>query len=191
VRTTVIDPQGCSETNDFSPGDVWYFPRGHAHVLETLGDSPVTSSLSSTMVTFRIRTFSITDWLGHAQRSCSPRISGFRVDVRKLPKSEVYFAKGRFAASPRSLARLEAAAADAQIQPSFPKALRDVQWRHRMARRRLPVPHFHHDDGVVLEMEPGALRELHWHPNAAEWQYVLSGDFACRSLFEWRGGRRI
>jgi oxalate decarboxylase len=31
--------------------------------------------------------------------------------------------------------------------------------------------------GVVLEMEPGALRELHWHPNAAEWQYVLSGKF--------------
>ena len=31
--------------------------------------------------------------------------------------------------------------------------------------------------GVVLEMEAGALRELHWHPNAAEWQYVLSGDF--------------
>ena len=32
--------------------------------------------------------------------------------------------------------------------------------------------------GVVLEMEPGALRELHWHPNAAEWQYVLSGQFS-------------
>ncbi len=32
--------------------------------------------------------------------------------------------------------------------------------------------------GVVLEMEAGALRELHWHPNAAEWQYILSGDFS-------------
>src|SRR3954452_15654995 len=28
VRTTVIDPQGHSETNDFEPGDIWYFPRG-------------------------------------------------------------------------------------------------------------------------------------------------------------------
>src|SRR5437870_3873846 len=25
VRTTVIDPQGDVETNDFEPGDVWYF----------------------------------------------------------------------------------------------------------------------------------------------------------------------
>ena len=29
VRTTVLDPSGNSEINDFDPGDVWYFPRGH------------------------------------------------------------------------------------------------------------------------------------------------------------------
>ncbi|MBO0733085.1 MAG: cupin domain-containing protein [Methylocapsa sp.] len=41
--------------------------------------------------------------------------------------------------------------------------------------------------GVVLEMEAGALRELHWHPNAAEWQYILSGRFSV-TLFG-SGGR--
>ena len=40
VRTTVIDPQGCAETNEFQAGDIWYFPRGHGHVIETLGDQP-------------------------------------------------------------------------------------------------------------------------------------------------------
>jgi oxalate decarboxylase len=30
--------------------------------------------------------------------------------------------------------------------------------------------------GVLLELEPGGLRELHWHPNADEWQYVLEGQ---------------
>jgi oxalate decarboxylase len=29
--------------------------------------------------------------------------------------------------------------------------------------------------GVILKLEPGALRELHWHPTADEWQYVLKG----------------
>src|ERR1700734_2257301 len=37
VRTTVIGPDGTSETNDFDPGDVWYFPRGHGHMLQGLG----------------------------------------------------------------------------------------------------------------------------------------------------------
>ena len=29
--------------------------------------------------------------------------------------------------------------------------------------------------GTLLNLKRGALRELHWHPNADEWQYVLSG----------------
>src|SRR5436853_382624 len=36
VRTTVIGPDGLSETNDFDPGDVWYFPRGHGHAVQNL-----------------------------------------------------------------------------------------------------------------------------------------------------------
>src|SRR5579872_3480229 len=40
VRTTVLSPGGYRETNDFEPGDVWYFPRGHGHMLECLGDEP-------------------------------------------------------------------------------------------------------------------------------------------------------
>jgi oxalate decarboxylase len=29
--------------------------------------------------------------------------------------------------------------------------------------------------GALLNLDRGSLRELHWHPNADEWQYVLSG----------------
>jgi oxalate decarboxylase len=32
--------------------------------------------------------------------------------------------------------------------------------------------------GVILELEPGALRELHWHPSADEWQYVFEGNIS-------------
>ena len=28
---------------------------------------------------------------------------------------------------------------------------------------------------ALVELEPGAMRELHWHPNADEWQYYLEG----------------
>ena len=30
--------------------------------------------------------------------------------------------------------------------------------------------------GALLTIKPGSLRELHWHPNAAEWQYYLKGS---------------
>jgi oxalate decarboxylase len=29
--------------------------------------------------------------------------------------------------------------------------------------------------GVILDLNLGGLRELHWHPNADEWQYVFEG----------------
>jgi oxalate decarboxylase len=32
--------------------------------------------------------------------------------------------------------------------------------------------------GVSMKLEPGAMRELHWHPNADEWQYVIDGDLS-------------
>src|SRR2546421_3702758 len=40
VRTTGLGPGGGAETNDFEPGDVGYFPRGHGHMLECLGGEP-------------------------------------------------------------------------------------------------------------------------------------------------------
>src|SRR5258706_3843710 len=40
VRTTVIDPQGSAETNEFGPGTVGYFPPRPRHKLECLGGKP-------------------------------------------------------------------------------------------------------------------------------------------------------
>src|SRR5271170_7979039 len=30
--------------------------------------------------------------------------------------------------------------------------------------------------GVSMRLEPGAMRELHWHATAAEWAFVLEGQ---------------
>ena len=29
---------------------------------------------------------------------------------------------------------------------------------------------------ALLTIKPGGMRELHWHPNASEWQYYISGE---------------
>jgi oxalate decarboxylase len=39
-QTSVIDPQGHSEILNFGPGDVWFFPRGHGHSIQTIGNEP-------------------------------------------------------------------------------------------------------------------------------------------------------
>ena len=52
------------------------------------------------------------------------------------------------------------------------------EWR--VGKSRFPVDTV---TGVVLELDVGGLRELHWHPNADEWQYVIDGDFSV-TLFD-------
>src|SRR5438876_10013147 len=70
VRSTVINPAGQTETNDFDSGDIWYFPRGHAHVLECLGNEPTHFILIFDNGYFsEFGTFSITDWIGHTPKS--------------------------------------------------------------------------------------------------------------------------
>ena len=32
--------------------------------------------------------------------------------------------------------------------------------------------------GALMRIKPGGLRELHWHPNADEWQYYIGGSAA-------------
>jgi oxalate decarboxylase len=44
--------------------------------------------------------------------------------------------------------------------------------------------------GVILDLEPGAMRELHWHPNADEWQYVIDGEVSV-TMFGSHGRFRI
>src|SRR3954447_4827922 len=96
VRTTVLGPLGYSETNDFEPGDVWYFPRGHGHMLECLGDEPCHFVLIFDNGYFsEFGTFSITDWIGHTPKALLAKNFGVPESFFDgFPKQEVYFARG-------------------------------------------------------------------------------------------------
>jgi oxalate decarboxylase len=180
VRTTVIDPQGCSETNDFDPGDLWYFPRGHGHVIETLGDMPCHFVLVFDNGYFsEFGTFSISDWIGHAPTDLLAKNFGVPASLfDNFPKSEVYFAKGKI---PPALPTAPLQGwknpplthkYSLLSQKPFEVFSGGKEWR--VDGSQFPISTTM--TGVVLEMEAGALRELHWHPNAEEWQYVLSGE---------------
>jgi len=190
VRTTVIDPQGGSETNDFGAGDLWYFPRGHGHVIETLGDKPCHFILVFDNGYFsEFGTFSISDWIGHAPKKLLAKNFGLpAATFGKFPKTEVYFAKGRIpppvAAAPLQGWKQPALTHKYSLLSQKPYEIFSGGREWRVDGSQFPISTTM--TGVVLEMEPGALRELHWHPNASEWQYVLSGDFSV-TLFGSQG----
>jgi oxalate decarboxylase len=179
VRTTVIAPGGYAETNEFEPGDVWYFPRGHGHMLECLGDEPCHFVLIFDNGYFsEFGTFSISDWVGHTPRPLLAKNFGLPESAFDgFPTREVYFAHG--AAPPQTPAPYLGNPARAPLTHKW-RLLANGPHVNRAGGRlwmvdstRFPISKT--ITGAILELEPGALRELHWHPTADEWQYVFSG----------------
>ena len=182
IRTTVIDPQGYAETNDFDPGDVWYFPRGHGHMLECLGSEPCRFILIFDNGYFsEFGTFSITDWLGHTPKELLAKNFGVpESSFDGFPKGEVYFARGKAPpaqpAPPLQGWKLPPQTHKYRLLAQPPhhvfKGGRD--WRVDSTRFEIAKT----ISGVVLDLDPGALRELHWHPTSDEWQYVIEGSIS-------------
>jgi oxalate decarboxylase len=194
VRTTVIDPKGAAETNDFEPGDVWYFPRGHGHMLQCLGKEPCHFILIFDNGYFsEFGTFSITDWIGHAPRKLLAKNFGVPESTfDSFPKQEVYFARGATppepAAAPLQGLRLPAETHKYRLLAQDPHATFRAGREWRVDATKFPISKT--ITGVILDLEPGGLRELHWHPNADEWQYIISGKVAV-SLFGSHGRFRV
>jgi oxalate decarboxylase len=182
VRTTVIDPQGNAETNDFGPGTVWYFPRGHGHMLECLGDKPTHFILIFDNGYFsEFGTFSITDWIGHTPKALLAKNFGVPESAFDgFPKDEVYFARGAVPPQEQSVPlqgrKLPPQTHKFELLEQAPHALFKGGREWRVDSSRFPISKT--ITGVILDLDPGALRELHWHPTADEWQYVIEGDIS-------------
>jgi len=179
-RTTVVDPQGSAETNDFNAGDVWYFPRGHAHSIQCLGNQPCHFILIFDNGYFsEFGTFSITDWIGHAPKPLlAKNLNLPEAAFNTFPRGEMYFVRGpvppeRPAPPHQGAPRLPPNTHRYRLLEQEPHSVHKGGREWRVGAAQFPISTT--ITGVVLDLEPGGLRELHWHPNADEWQYVIDG----------------
>ena len=193
VRTTVVDPQGRTGIDDFGPGDIWYFPRGHGHMLQCLGTGPCHFILVFDNGYFsEFGTFSLTDWLGHVPPALLAKNLGVPAETfQGFPKEEVYFAKGPVPPEPSAppLAGIRPPPLSHRHSLHAQNPLETFKGGREWRVEAKDFPISATMTGVILELDPGALRELHWHPNADEWQYVLAGTIRV-TLFGSRGRYR-
>jgi oxalate decarboxylase len=180
-RTTVLSPRGEAEVNDFGPGDVWYFPKGHPHSIQGLGPGDCHFVLVFDDGRFsEFGTFSITDWLAHTPHEVLARNSGLAsAAISSLPKGEVYIVKGKVPPTYLEQAPLRNGS---PIWEQQTHKFRLGQQRPNVWAGGEEYIVDSHDfpiattiTGVILKLKPGGLRELHWHPNADEWQYYIRG----------------
>ena len=193
-RVTTINPQGQSQIADFAAGDVWYFPRGFGHSIQGIGAEDCLFVLVFDNGYFsEFGTFSISDWVGHTPPEVLAKNFGVPASTfANFPKREVYIAKGPVPPP------LPADPAPGTINPGT------LTHRYRLlaqrpdtypggtnrlvSQREFPISTT--ITGALMRIKPGGMRELHWHPNADEWQYYIGGR-ARMSVFGSNGRVRI
>ncbi len=203
-RVTVIAPSGDGEISDFGPGDVWYFPKGHGHSIQGLGPGECHFLLIFDDGRFsEFGTFSITDWMSRTPPGVLAQNLSLPLDaIAKLPKEEVYIVAGEV--PPTALPPvLNADLAPSQLNHKFRLGVAPLMQFPGGSERLVSQQQFPISTtitGVLLTLAPGGLRELHWHPNADEWQYYIKGRSEIGDLRRerkvspgrvWARGRRL
>jgi oxalate decarboxylase len=88
---TVFGSDGRARTEQFTPGDAGYVPRGYGHYIENTGEEPLRVLIGFNSGIFQ--EISLSTWL--AANPEAVLADNFKVDdetVAKLPKNKVFIA---------------------------------------------------------------------------------------------------
>jgi len=201
VRTTIIHPDGHSYTDNFEPGDVWYFPKGYGHSIQAKGTEECHFILIFDNGNFsEDHTFSVTDFVSSMPPEIVAQNLGITLEeVAALPQKEAYFAAGIVPDELSFTAASRPEESDIQLtnlhryplHAQQPRIIPGGGLQRLVTSKEFPISTTM--AGSIIELQPGALREMHWHPNADEWQYYISGQAKMSVFFsrKYSGYRAI
>ncbi|MBO0709643.1 MAG: oxalate decarboxylase family bicupin [Acetobacteraceae bacterium] len=180
ARITAIDPEGRYFVDDVGVGDLWYFGSGIPHSIQGLNPDGCEFLLVFDDGDFdEENTFLLSDWFKHVPNEVLGKNFG-------VPAT--YFGQ---TPDPSQLYIFPAPVPGPLAQDTFPSAKTVPQ---SMSHRLMAQEPIRTKSGTVrivdssnfpvsktiaaalVEIEPGGLRELHWHPNTDEWQYYIEGE---------------
>lgn len=180
VRITAIDYEGGNFIDDLKKGDLWYFPSGVPHSLQGLGENGTEFLLVFDDGNFSEEsTFILTDWLAHTPRSVIAKNFNLAPEIfAHIPDGEKYIFQG---SKPGSIDDEKPSGKGVKKSKlNFAHRLMDQEPKKTSGGevRIADSKNFPLSTTVAAAhaiIEPGALREMHWHPNADEWSFFLKG----------------
>jgi oxalate decarboxylase len=180
ARITAIDAQGRNFVDDVGVGDLWYFPSGLPHSIQGLNPDGCEFLLVFDSGGFdEDDTFLLSDWFKHVPKEVLAKNFGVSADVFSgIPEpSELYIFEAPVP-GPLGPDRLIGAQ---PVPDSFShKMLAQAPIRGKSGTVRIAdssnFPASKTIAAALVELEPGGMRELHWHPNTDEWQYYIEGQ---------------
>ena len=181
ARITAVDAQGKSFLSDVGVGDLWLFPPGVPHSIQGLGPDGCQFLLVFDDGNFNeFETFLLTDWLTHTPKEVLAKNFGVsEATFDKVPKKELFIFQTGL---PEELKKEESYVSQVngavplrmdfrtnEMKPTKVTAGGEVKI---IDAKNFPITTI---SSAIVKLKPGGLREMHWHPNADEWQYYIGG----------------
>src|ERR1700682_5579934 len=175
ARVTVLNPDGTMFIGDVSKGDLWFFPAGFPHSIQGLGPDDGCEFLLvfDEGMFSEDNTFLISEWVAHTPPEILTKNSNLdQSAIAKLPTDELYIFPADL---PGSLAQDKAAVGGKRVESPIRytfkmEAMAPTKKTSGGEVRIVDSHNFPASKSVaaaLVTLKPGAMRELHWHPNAS------------------------
>jgi oxalate decarboxylase len=197
ARLTCLDAQGRPFVDDVKEGDLWFFPTGLPHSIQGLEPDGCEFLLVFDDGAFsEYNTVLLADWMAHTPRSVLAKNFGVpQQALSKIPPGELYI----FQANPPKTSleedRRAAAGTVGLSSQNFIYRLMQTPPNKRTKAGEVRIvdsqafPVSTAIAAAQVIVHPGGMREMHWHPNADEWQYYIAGK-ARMTVFAAAGDAR-
>jgi oxalate decarboxylase len=183
VRVTTIDTAGRSNVEDVGEGGIWYFPSGLPHSLQGIGEDG-----SEFLLAFdngrqsEYNTLLLSDWLAHTPPDILAQNFGVPAEAfSKIPLHQLYIFPSQ-TPGPLAEEQVQAAGAAGRMPSPSTFAFSSMPPTRKTAGGEVRIADSSNFKASVtiaaalVTVHPGGLREMHWHPNADEWQYYIAGQ---------------
>jgi oxalate decarboxylase len=183
ARVTVLNPDGTVFIGDVSKGDLWLFPAGFPHSIQGLNPDGCEFLLVFNEGSFsEENTFLLSEWVAHTPPEVLAKNLGLnKKEIDMLPTDEMFIFPAEL---PRSLEEDRLAAGGKSVESkidytfkmaSMPATKKTSGGEVRVVdSKNFPISK--QIAAGLVRIKPGGIRELHWHPNASEWQYWIEGQ---------------
>jgi oxalate decarboxylase len=181
ARITAIDADGKSFVADTKKYDLWFFPTGIPHSIQGLGPDGCEFMLVFDDGDFsESETLLLSDAMAHLPPEVLSKNFGVAEQALKnVPKQELFIFQTDV---PGPLEADQKAAAGALGKSPKDFGFRTMEMPPTLQTKGGEVRIVDSSNFKVtttamalVTVHPGGMRELHWHPNADEWQYYISG----------------
>ncbi|MFK8253335.1 cupin domain-containing protein [Ancylobacter terrae] len=177
VRFYLIDDQRQTLVEDLGPGDLWFAPAGFPHAIQGLEEGTEFVLVFNDGNFSENQTLLVTELFAHMPREVLAKNFGVPVSAFDgIPPHEKYIFRQPVPA-PIAQVRAELGAVNftdkyvfraSELTPNkFPGGATTVVDSKNFEVTSLAA--------LFIDLDPGGMREIHWHPDADEIQYYISG----------------